>query len=668
MIMKKIYVILTSILVATLFVASCNKIKDFGDVNLDPNKPSTPFTTYFFTEACKYVQQFVLRDATNGYDPWQQEWAGYLSESKNNQYGPLSTTSYFSSSTLYLRPIKNLQYIIELNSDEETADKTNVLALGSNANQIAVATTLQSFYFMTISDIQGPVILTEALKGASEDNWTPKYDTQEEAYTILNQRLVDAYKLFDDTDKLNASADILFAGDIAKWKKFNATIRMLMAIKLCDVAPEVGKARFAAAYADGGFEATADGLNYTYDDLNWNYLYYWCSPNYAAAGLNAVPNYFIVETMKGLKDNRMFKYFDVEGYKGTRKESIFPRNEFTSFYGIPFGLESNEAVSAWSDCVSSINSKMLAMNATIPVIPTSRVLLTEAEAAFRGWINADPKALYEAGIKSSFEWWGADGADKYIASDAVAYDAIAGLEQIALQRWIACYLSDGIEVWSDWRRLDIPHMPVGPGAAKTNTSHYPYRLPYYNDSETNPENYAVALKDLSSGKDDKSARVWWDVADNWEGVIPDEDCKPQIVIPAEWEAVTTGELVYGYYYYSGSPLYEDHETTLYKDNNHPGVYKLAPYADSELILTYAESDNSFSYAVQVVGEIDGSLVRAGDWDADQGTDHSDDPTYRGYYDNDEGGWLFMTIWRVKNAEGKWALTAYGYDAFFPADE
>ena len=59
---------------------------------------------------------------------------------------------------------------------------------------------------------------------------------------------------------------------------------------------------------------------------------------------------------------------------------------------------------------------MLAMDASLPVITAARVLLTEAEAAVRGWISADAKALYEAGIKSSFEQWGATGADEYIAA------------------------------------------------------------------------------------------------------------------------------------------------------------------------------------------------------------------------------------------------------------
>ena len=84
---------------------------------------------------------------------------------------------------------------------------------------------------------------------------------------------------------------------------------------------------------------------------------------------------------------------------------------------------------------------MLAMDATIPVIPTARVLLTEAEAAYRGWISADAKTLYEAGIKASFDQWGATGADAYVKSPAIAYNASKGLEQIALQRWIAGYLA-----------------------------------------------------------------------------------------------------------------------------------------------------------------------------------------------------------------------------------
>lgn len=518
------------LLTATAFavtLSSCDKITDFGDINKSPNSPSTAFTEYLFSYACQYVPYFVLGSATNGYDPWQQEWAGYLSESKNNQYGPLGTTIHYSASTIYLYPLKNLNMIIQMNEDEEQKENTNVKAFGSNANQIAVAKTLSAYYYMSLTDIYGPIILSEAFQGSTEDNWKPVYDSQESVYAQLDESLTAAYKQFDESDNLS-SADILYGGDVSKWKKFNASLRMLLAIKLCDVAPSVGKERFAAAYNDGGMESESDGFYYSYDDLTWNRLYYWCSPDYSAAGFNAVPNMFIVEQMKAFKDNRMFEYFDIEGYKGARDEATFPRDSHDSFYGVPFGLIDNNSVAAFSGVCCSVSSKMLAQNATFPVIPAARVLLTEAEAACRGWISADAKSLYERGIKASFEQWGAKGADEYVTSPAVAYNPSEGLEQIAIQRWIASYLSDGVEAWSDWRRLDIPYLPVGPGAAEIDNSHYPYRLGYYPDTDVayNNDNYLQAVKQLSGGEDNTSNRVWWDVADNRTGVLTDAQCVP----------------------------------------------------------------------------------------------------------------------------------------------
>ena len=561
--MKTIKNIILATIAAVVLLTSC----DFGDINKSPNSPSTAFTTYLFTYSTQYVPYFVLGSSTNGYDPWQQEWPGYFSESKNNQYGPLGCTISFSPATYYLYPLKNLNMIIEMNEDPEQADETNVTVLGSTANQIAVAKTLSAYFYMSITDIQGPIVLSEAFQGSSDDNWTPVYDTQESVYKQLDEMLSAAYKQFDESGSLNASADVLYGGDIAKWKKFNASLRMLLAIKLSDVDPSTGKTRFAAAYADGGMTSPADDFSFTYDDLTWNRLYYWVSPDYSGAGFTAVPNMYIVEAMKELKDNRMFKYFDIEGYRGTRDEATFPRDQYTSFYGVPFGLRSNNEVAAWVDCCCSINSDLLGMTATIPVIPAARVLLTEAEAAQRGWISADPKTLYEAGIKASFEQWGASGADAYVKSAGVAYDGT--IEQIATQRWIASYMSDGVEAWSDWRRLDVPVLRVGPGAVDGGITHYPYRLAFSTDYDVkyNSENYQAALKDLNGGTDDVNSRVWWDVAPNTEGVLTDEECTPSISIPEDWQKVGEGV-------YSSEWWEEDLAVELWEDANRPGTYKV----------------------------------------------------------------------------------------------
>ena len=675
--MKKIYSILLSVLAASILFTACNP-HEFGDINKDPNNPSTPFTNYLFTSACTYVPYFVLGSATNGYDPWQQEWTGYISESKNNQYGPLNTTAQYSTSTIYLYALRNLDQIINMNEDEEQKDLSNVGILGSNNNQIAVAKTLSAFYYMSLTDIIGPIVMSEAFKGKSDDLWKPKYDPQEQVYKQLDDMLIDAYGKFEESGDFNGAADVLYGGNIAKWKKFNASLRMLAAIKLCDVDPANGKSRFAKAYADGGMTGNEDSFMFTYDDLTWNRLYYWVSPDYSGAGFNAVPNKFIVDQMKEFKDDRMWSYFDIEGYRGSRDPEIFPRDQHSSFYGVPFGLTSNDAVNAWTDCCASINYDLLGMSATVPVIPAARVLLTEAEAAYRGWISADAKTLYEAGIKASFEQWGVKTADAYIASPAIAYNAANGLEQIALQRWIASYMSDGVEAWSDWRRLDIPKMPVGPGAFDSGKTHYPYRLGYYSDTDIayNEANYLEAVKDLRGGVDDTNSRVWWDVADNWEGVLSEEECKPSVQIPAKWEAVMSGT----YYVLGGgaandAPVgadvwgYSDFETTLYEDVNHPGAFKLAPFGPAgELLLNWDAATSTYFVPNQIVGSFvdEGETypVNVADRDTDQDTDNG----YRGEWDPDDGNLYIYVIYRLGGARGTDAnlgILNYGYDVFVP---
>ena len=585
--MKTLNKIILSVATASLALTACDAVRDFGDINYNPNSPSDAFTSYLFTYSCNYVPYFSLGGDTTPFDPWLQEWTGYIAESKNGQYGKMTNTTNYRVSTMYLYPLKNLHMIIEMNEDEEQRDNTNVASFGTSANQIAVAKTLSSYFYMSLTDIFGPIVMSEAFQGVSDDNWTPVYDSQEDVYRQLDEMLTEAYHQFDESGYLS-SADVIYNGNIAKWKKFNASLRMLLAIKLCDVDPATGKSRFAAAYADGGMETVADGFNFTYDDLHWNMLYYWCSPDYSSSGKNMVPNMFIVEQMKELKDNRMFRYFDIEGYKGVRDESIFPRDDYNSFYGIPFGMSTDNAVTAWTESCSSINYDIMAMTGTVPVIPTARVLLTEAEAAWRGWISADAKTLYEAGIKASFEQWGANGADSYVQSRAVAYDPANGLEQIAIQRWIASYLSHGVEAWSDWRRLDIPYMPVGPGAADNGISHYPYRLGYYDDDASfNYDNYVKAVAQLYGGTDDRNSRVWWDVADNREGILTEEQCTPPAT--TSWTLVGTGDFVYTQFFGDEDEPEVDEGLELYQNDDDPTRYRIEKWgAGVNFTFTYDE--------------------------------------------------------------------------------
>ena len=518
--MKRIFLFLVVFVMGMVFFASCNKTQ--------PDTSAEILTTDLFAHACNCIPQTVFGDSDADYKAWMQFWSGYLSESKDNRYGQLDTPSQCTFiGSVYQQAIGNLDKIIKMNEDPEQQKLPNVSALGSARNQIAAAKTLSAYFYMFLTDMVGPIVISDAFQGKLGESEAPAYDSQRNVFLVLDEVLNNAYSQFDASGSLYKYADLVYGGDILKWKKLNASIRMLLAIKLSDVDPATGKSRFARAYHDGGMTAASDGMDFTFGNPNKNPLFIWCSKDYAKSDKNIVPNMILVETMKNLKDPRMSAYFDIEGYKGTRDESVFPRNNYSSYYGAPFGLASPADVSAFETVVCSINKKLLGMFATVPVIPASRVLLVEAEAAMRGWISADAKTLYEAGIRASFEWWGINGANSYLSSPSIAYSFPKGLEQIATQRWIASYLSDGVEAWSDWRRLNIPEMPVGPAAIAKGIDQYPYRLGFYSDKSVTytSASFAEAVSDLR-GDDNITGRVWWDVADNPKLKLTEAQCTP----------------------------------------------------------------------------------------------------------------------------------------------
>ena len=499
--MKYIKLLLLSLSFAATFTA-CD-MTDFGDINKDPNEPSEANTGMLFTYACTYVKYFSMN--SNYYYPWTQMYPGYMSEKNNNQYGAFGGPT-MSTSSYYLYPLKNCQKIIDFNSDEAEKGKPAIVQFGDNANQIAVARTLMGFIYMHLTDALGPLPYTEAFQ-AGEENFTPVFDSQETIYAKLDADLREAYNQFNESGSLS-TADILFDGDIRAWKKLNASTRMMLAIKLADVDPAEGRSRFAQAYADGGIEENAYNLNYTFEANTVGYLYY----NGVNHNYNFVPNKYYVDQLKELKDNRLFSTCSLIPFGKTQAEAGVTDEDlknFDKYQGMPLGIESAD-VNTWNKVCCFYNPSLTQVTSTFPIITASRMLLIEAEAAQRGWIQADPAQLYAAGVKASFDHWGAEGVDEYLAQEAVAYTGTDAdkINKIALQRWISGFMADGFEAWSDWRRFDIPKLEVGPVC--TTIDHIPYRHQF--DSEIyqgNLENYEAAVKADLNGDDSREQRVWW---------------------------------------------------------------------------------------------------------------------------------------------------------------
>lgn len=494
-------------LTASLSLVSCG---DFGDVNVDPNR-STELNTQFLLLRAEMGTSYFRLNST--YNPWTQLMPGYYSETSNVQHTILTIKSA-ATSELYRVNIANLEHIIDMAKRQDSGAG----ALGSYNNQIAVAETLRAYYYMHMTDVLGKIPYSEALKGR-EGNFTPKYDTQEEIYTDLDKRLTEAYNLFDTSSRLNATYDIAYKGDINKWKKLNASLRMMMAIKLSDVAPAIGKARFAAAFAHGGIDVNAANFSRPYlsEDANANPMY----SNYIIDGRkDFAASHFVIDNLLALNDPRVATIASLA-------------NNSNKYIGFTFGGTKETILAENKEGRSYLHPSLYAQNATAEIITATHIKLIEAEAALRGWISANAETLYKDAITLAWDNHGLstsfalpnelDATQKsaltpnldvtaYLAQPQVALtgDTKAKIEKIALQRWLNNFNRDGVEGWSDWRRLGIPR-EIKPGPVSDLTRMPSRRMYDSDDYNTNLANHNAAVKDQP---DDLYTRVWWDVKDN----------------------------------------------------------------------------------------------------------------------------------------------------------
>lgn len=496
--MKKIIINYICIVFAITFIASC-KPGDFGDINVSPNSPSTAQSFLLLTNAQRSMAGTISSVTPRLYTQQNSETL-YTSESRYN-------IKIYDYSGFYNGPLEDLTTIIKLNTDAATKDAPNVISGGSNANQLATARILKAWFFQLMTDRWGDIPYTDALNGLSTP--LPKFDKQQAIYTDLFKELTEAIAQFDGGSTVKG--DILFSGNIAKWKKFANQIRMNMALRLSKVDPSTGKTQFNAALAAGVLTANSDNMFYNYlaESPNENNMY----NNYnVAKRYDYTIGKTLLDFMQGLTDPRLPVYAE--------------KNNAGNYVGMPYGI-TQAAAGAFTiggfntagvfvpGSVSALAAKFRLQNSAVSIYTYAESRLAVAEAYKLGWISGAPDdanatIAYNAGITASMSQHGVAAATitAYLAQPNIIYTPANAVQQIINQKWIANYEGYGYEAWADWRRTGFPAISPSP-VAQNIGGQIPRRQVYTtNESSLNKANYLNVV--ASQGPDELSTRVWWD--------------------------------------------------------------------------------------------------------------------------------------------------------------
>ena len=259
----KLHKIFTPVLAALALIAGSCSDSYMEDLNTDPSKangidPNAQLTT---AQLQTYGDLGMVEIYRNYHYAFSQMLMGCWN---TTNYGGRHTIDNNEMcriwTSLYPNAIKNLTDGIH-NSEEEGL--TNINA----------ALRIYRVYMMSlITDVYGDAPFSEAGLGYIAEKFNPRYDTQEEIYAAFFNELTDACGALSlSGDKI--TGDVIYNGDVNKWKKLANSLRLRFAMRISDVDPDKAKQEFEEALkADGGvFTSAADDALIKYMEVSFSF-------------------------------------------------------------------------------------------------------------------------------------------------------------------------------------------------------------------------------------------------------------------------------------------------------------------------------------------------------------------------------------------------------------
>ncbi len=398
--------------------------------------------------------------------------------------------------------------------------------LPARSNLYNMARIFQSFAFMVLTDEYGDIPYSEGGAGYSDQVFFPSYDQQQNIYPQIIQELTDAAAALNPSGTIE-SQDVLYAGNITKWKKFAYSLLLRAGMRLSKADAAKAQSTVQAAFTAGVITDNADNAYIRHDANYTQQLGNTLNGSEASNFYLAKP---FVDQLKNTMDPRLsaiaVRY--VGATTGNGQTPDVATSDPTKQIGMPMGYDNGSIVAqATADGLASFygysqadRKRMVKTSAPVFLVTAAQTNLLLAEAAFRGWISSGTAAQYFAdGIKAHMDQMAVYDAgsavdpaarDLYVAANPL----LSGteLEQINTQYWIASFLN-GPETFANFRRSGYPDLTPNPYGQPSNpdvpNGTFIRRLTYpTSELSVNTDNVNAAI--ASQGADKLSTKIWWD--------------------------------------------------------------------------------------------------------------------------------------------------------------
>lgn len=388
-----------------------------------------------------------------------------------------------------------------------------------------LANIVRAGVMIRVADTYGPIPYSKLGKG----DFNVAYDNLDVLYPAMIDDLSNAIRelgKYSGKLELIADYDVMYNGDVDKWKKYANSLKFRMAVRISNTDKlDFAKTAMQEAFDGGMLLENSDNAMIPAGDNP----FYKASLSWGDLAINATLSSY----MNKYWDSRISAYM----------LPIQSKNLQEKYDGVRLGIEGKGKVK--SDTYSMPAFKQ---DSPMPVFYAAESYFLLAEAVMRGWITTGQSAqyYYEEGIKKSFSQWNVSLGDymsqgsgyvtykdpdqtakvkgdypaSHIYAPGIGWndgdEEEIKLQKILTQKYLANYPM-GLESWSDFRRTGYPQLMAplhnlssGSELGTIDNLRQVRRLKYpQKEYDNNNANVTASVAENFGGQDTGNQDLWW---------------------------------------------------------------------------------------------------------------------------------------------------------------
>ncbi|WP_026210302.1 SusD/RagB family nutrient-binding outer membrane lipoprotein [Flexithrix dorotheae] len=528
--MRYIYKLLISGLALLVPLAGCDTEK-LHNLNINPQALNEVNMNFLFS-AAQLGAASGGSEGDNRYIDWRTNigycsyWVQHLANSGGG--GLSSGDKYFENvesdnapwEFIYGGQLKNLNEVLKQTGEGGFEE-------GRRKNTREAARILRAFLFQRLTDYYGNIPYSSALQGI-EGEFFPEYDNQQAIYTAVLSELEQAGAAISasNPDDGFAAADMIFQGDVDKWKRWANSIMLRMAMRMSNVdAATAGTMVTKALSGAGVFNSN--------DDIPWVPMSetpsQWTNQNGISrafipgdGGQSRIMSKTLIDVLKGDDPNSVA---DDDPRLMIFSDGVNGDTDPLAQEGMPNGLDAGTLDEYTGITGTNPNELFSRLNVAFIDVDDPYMLMSYAEVEFLqaeaiergiGTVSGSAKEHYDAGVRAAMQMYEpfdasfavSDAAvDAYLAAYPYTNGGANALEMIGTQMWLSKFLN-WWEAWSDYRRTGYPNLTPIDYPGNITNGQIPRRLRYpSHEIATNSDNIASG----GTSPDTHLGKVWWDV-------------------------------------------------------------------------------------------------------------------------------------------------------------